>query len=77
MTSRECQRLAAGTVVLVTWPGSNSGVCAKRAIVRSVSKDGRMVNVNVGRTTPKGVYTGAWGSAVRRFYDFEILEVVE
>jgi hypothetical protein len=73
----DAKDLRTGDIVLVSWPGSNSGANEKRAMVQGISKDGRRVRVLVAKTTPKGEYTGRYGTSARTFYDFEVLERVD
>ena len=73
MLSSECLNLKVGTVVLVRWPGANSGQDSKRAVMHHANRAGTKVAVRVARTTPDGRYTGEYGTSVRWFDCSDIL----
>lgn len=76
MTSGELQALKPGTTVLIFWPGSNSAVDTKRAKLHRVNKAGTKVAVYVARTSPKGEYTGQWGTSPRWFPAEDVVGVL-
>lgn len=56
---------ASGDVVLVAWPGASDGSGTKRVRVHAIRAADFLGWV--ARTTPKGEYTGDYGSSLRAF----------
>lgn len=74
MTREEALELRRGELIVIHWPGSNTGDNRKKAKVGRVNASGLKVGVHVERTTTKGAYTGQYGKELRWIYCEEVLE---